>query len=301
VAKKLPPSKVYSHRWEVESNTSNRLYVVSIKKEDGSFGCSCPAWKFQRKECDHLRQVRDEVYPREQLRELSDATRLLFKALAECVYERSLNAFHAHFKPGSRDKQKALMAITNFIVKRNGSEIHSIVSLDPCYDFYPPAFADSSDRIDKKQRPFGIKLTRDLKSAYLVEELAIDNSGSLKIEYLNSVHHFLSNILPNYALIVDKFINDLCSEIPQKGTIKPLDELPAGWRPPLEADNIEQRVVELKEIFGKDMKMKNVLTVDTVKSNGKWQGNFFGCKIYRKIFHLSQKRFSMRNRIPEII
>ena len=45
-------------RWKVLSESSDSVYTVALHKE-GHYGCSCPHWKFRRKECKHIRQVLD--------------------------------------------------------------------------------------------------------------------------------------------------------------------------------------------------------------------------------------------------
>lgn len=44
-------------KWKVKSESSNREYVVSLSDED-TWGCSCPAWKFNRIECKHIIRVK---------------------------------------------------------------------------------------------------------------------------------------------------------------------------------------------------------------------------------------------------
>lgn len=56
VAKQIAGKGVWVNRWIVESETSDRQYTVG-QKEDGSFGCDCPAWKFKkapRPDCKHI-------------------------------------------------------------------------------------------------------------------------------------------------------------------------------------------------------------------------------------------------------
>jgi hypothetical protein len=50
-------------RWRVRSHTnSDKEYVVSLADDGETWGCSCPAWKFQRHRirdgiCKHIRQI----------------------------------------------------------------------------------------------------------------------------------------------------------------------------------------------------------------------------------------------------
>jgi len=44
-------------KWDIESESSNKKYVVSLSDED-TWGCSCPAWKFRRQECKHIVRVK---------------------------------------------------------------------------------------------------------------------------------------------------------------------------------------------------------------------------------------------------
>lgn len=55
-AKKLPDNAVWTSRFEIRSQTSNRIYIVAQRKSDGLWGCSCPGWKAHRK-CKHLREI----------------------------------------------------------------------------------------------------------------------------------------------------------------------------------------------------------------------------------------------------
>lgn len=44
-------------KWKVNSSSSDRIYTVAIDK-NGNYGCSCPAWKFRRQECKHIKSVK---------------------------------------------------------------------------------------------------------------------------------------------------------------------------------------------------------------------------------------------------
>ena len=44
-------------KWKVKSSSGNGYYVVAID-EDGNYDCSCPVWKFKRKECHHIIKVK---------------------------------------------------------------------------------------------------------------------------------------------------------------------------------------------------------------------------------------------------
>ena len=49
----LPDSAQWQFRFSIESESSNRLYVISQHKKNKHWGCSCPGWKRYRK-CKHL-------------------------------------------------------------------------------------------------------------------------------------------------------------------------------------------------------------------------------------------------------
>jgi len=55
-------------KWYIESENSNRKYTVSLSDED-TWGCSCPAWKFNRIECKHI--IRVKLNP-ERYKEIED-------------------------------------------------------------------------------------------------------------------------------------------------------------------------------------------------------------------------------------
>lgn len=50
---RLPDLGQWTNRFEIKSQSSNRLYVVSQHKDRRHWGCSCPGWITGRK-CKHL-------------------------------------------------------------------------------------------------------------------------------------------------------------------------------------------------------------------------------------------------------
>lgn len=46
--------------WDVKSDMGRDTYRVSISDNE-EWGCSCPVWKFRRKECKHILQVKAEI------------------------------------------------------------------------------------------------------------------------------------------------------------------------------------------------------------------------------------------------
>ncbi len=54
-------------RWTVESHTNpDKGYIVSRADDEETWGCSCPAWKFQRRRlrdgiCKHIREVQNMI------------------------------------------------------------------------------------------------------------------------------------------------------------------------------------------------------------------------------------------------
>jgi len=48
-------------KWEVPSESNkNVMYVVALS-DKGTFGCSCPVWKFRRQECKHIESIKDTI------------------------------------------------------------------------------------------------------------------------------------------------------------------------------------------------------------------------------------------------
>ncbi len=43
----------WTKRFEIKSETSNRLYIIACNKKTGKWGCSCPGYLRHRK-CKHL-------------------------------------------------------------------------------------------------------------------------------------------------------------------------------------------------------------------------------------------------------
>jgi len=49
----------YIRKWEVPSFTNpDKIYTVSLTK-NGEYQCSCPQWIFRRKECKHIKMIRE--------------------------------------------------------------------------------------------------------------------------------------------------------------------------------------------------------------------------------------------------
>ena len=54
----LDDNETHRHRFLINSETSDRIYVIAQKKNNGEWQCSCPSWIFGRKKgrkyCKHL-------------------------------------------------------------------------------------------------------------------------------------------------------------------------------------------------------------------------------------------------------
>ena len=49
----------YIRKWEVPSFTNpDKIYIVSLTK-NGEYQCSCPQWIFRRKECKHIKMIKE--------------------------------------------------------------------------------------------------------------------------------------------------------------------------------------------------------------------------------------------------
>jgi hypothetical protein len=49
----LPDNALWKNRFEIHSESSDRVYIISQNKESGKYGCSCPGYCIHRK-CKHL-------------------------------------------------------------------------------------------------------------------------------------------------------------------------------------------------------------------------------------------------------
>lgn len=50
---RLPDNGQWTNRFQIRSESSNRIYIVAQNKSKRHFGCSCKGWIFHRK-CKHL-------------------------------------------------------------------------------------------------------------------------------------------------------------------------------------------------------------------------------------------------------
>jgi hypothetical protein len=53
----LPDNEQWKNRFEIKSESSNRLYTVAQNKKTGVWGCSCFGWIRYRK-CKHLTSLK---------------------------------------------------------------------------------------------------------------------------------------------------------------------------------------------------------------------------------------------------
>lgn len=52
----LPDNAQWKNRFEIHSESSNRVYIISQNIKGEHWGCSCPAWITRRK-CKHLNSI----------------------------------------------------------------------------------------------------------------------------------------------------------------------------------------------------------------------------------------------------
>ncbi len=53
---KLPDNVQWENRFEIRSETSNRVYVIAQNKQKRHWGCSCPSYRVRRY-CKHLKTL----------------------------------------------------------------------------------------------------------------------------------------------------------------------------------------------------------------------------------------------------
>lgn len=57
----LEDNKTHTNRFEIPSESSNRIYVIAQNRGTGEWGCSCPAWIIKKagkeRTCKHLRAL----------------------------------------------------------------------------------------------------------------------------------------------------------------------------------------------------------------------------------------------------
>lgn len=71
----LPDNAQYTNRFEIKSESSNRLYIVAQNKKTNVWSCSCPSWIIRRK-CKHLTSLTPllaEVGKKPELKKLNAA------------------------------------------------------------------------------------------------------------------------------------------------------------------------------------------------------------------------------------
>lgn len=63
--RKIVASTTWPQRWEVDSHSSDSVYIVA-RRWDGDewvWGCSCPSWRFKRapkSDCGHITEVKSQ-------------------------------------------------------------------------------------------------------------------------------------------------------------------------------------------------------------------------------------------------
>jgi len=57
----LPDNNSHTNRFEIHSESSDRVYIVAQAKSSGEWQCSCPGWILKRagkeRSCKHLKQL----------------------------------------------------------------------------------------------------------------------------------------------------------------------------------------------------------------------------------------------------
>lgn len=57
----LPDNSQYTNRFEIKSESSNRIYIVAQRISDGEITCSCPGWIRSRngvRSCKHVNTIK---------------------------------------------------------------------------------------------------------------------------------------------------------------------------------------------------------------------------------------------------
>ena len=52
----LPDNDQWENRFEIHSESSDRVYTIAQHKKKRHWGCSCPAWRIRRS-CKHLKTI----------------------------------------------------------------------------------------------------------------------------------------------------------------------------------------------------------------------------------------------------
>lgn len=52
----LPSNDQWENRFEIKSETSNRIYIIAQNKKKRHWACSCPSWRVRRY-CKHLEEI----------------------------------------------------------------------------------------------------------------------------------------------------------------------------------------------------------------------------------------------------
>jgi len=56
----LEDNAQYKNRFEIKSESSNRLYIIAQNKKTSVWSCSCPGWIIHRR-CKHLKSVGEAI------------------------------------------------------------------------------------------------------------------------------------------------------------------------------------------------------------------------------------------------
>ena len=77
-------------KWYIESENSNKKYVVSLSDED-TWGCSCPAWKFNRIECKHIIRVKLNPGRYEEIKDQLPKPEYVLAMVEKPIYKKEEN------------------------------------------------------------------------------------------------------------------------------------------------------------------------------------------------------------------
>lgn len=154
----------------VESSTGSRKYKVSYG-DDGSWGCSCPAWKFRREECKHIREIIQTVgrHPSVSESPYQKPMYVVSNDIGAPYYDSPTNELRVpHGFPGNGTDDEHLEVHICTMMLENGysiREVRSIRSLDSSWTtkeieqkykdlgpFDPRGWTPKQDRVTNRTR-----------------------------------------------------------------------------------------------------------------------------------------------------
>lgn len=288
-------------KWLVHSRSSENVYTVS-RDANNNFGCSCPAWKFQRKQCAHIDEVVSVIWPQEHCSKILELTENIFKALSHVATDQLKD--YLNTLPLSHQKQfKKHVALAKIAMikpgfthyRRFSIDYHDLVGLPWLHSFSPSLFISLDFKSDTNTVLPGVVVKQP------IDQQSVKTIGQAQY-LLESLRKTVYVVLPNIKQILDFYFNhhiNLLCVTPAPFSENIPEEMKSAW----EASSLTQvykgLVQKLPEQLDPAKQILDILSIeDCVNVLHKHLANEFGDTYHSAYMATHLEKVALLSRQP---